>query len=134
MLPGLIDANVHLVMDRPAPEGQPDDEEALAVRIRSELPGQLREYLEAGVTSIMSTSDYWPYILEVRDDLATGRLLGPRLVTVGPAIGAPGGHPDAFVCGENEFCKAHLSAAVDSPSSARRTVGAGQFPLHFGPC
>jgi imidazolonepropionase-like amidohydrolase len=122
VLPGLIDANVHLLMDLPAPEGQPDSEAALAARINSELPEQLREYLEAGVTTIMSTSDYWPYILEVRDDLATGRLLGPRLVAVGPAIGAPGGHPDGFVCGDNEFCKAHLSAAVDSPSSASRMV------------
>lgn len=122
VLPGLIDANVHLVMDLPVPEGQPDDEEALAARIGSKLPRQLREYLDAGVTSIMSTSDYWPHILQVRDDLATGRLVGPRLVTVGPAIGAPGGHPDGFVCGDNEFCKAHLSAAVDSPASAGQVV------------
>lgn len=122
VLPGLIDANVHLVMDVPAPEGQPRSEEALVSRMRSRLPQWLHAYLESGVSSIMSTSDYWPFILEVREDLAAGRLVGPRLFTVGPAIGAPGGHPDALVCGDNEFCKAHLSAAVDDPSDARRTV------------
>lgn len=122
VLPGLIDANVHLVMTVPGPEGQPRSEEELTARIRSGLPERLRDFLESGVTSVMSTSDYWPFILDVREDLATGRWVGPRLVTVGPAIGAPGGHPDTYVCGDNGFCKAHLSAAVDDPSDARRTV------------
>jgi imidazolonepropionase-like amidohydrolase len=122
VLPGLIVANVHLVMTIPGPEGQPRSEEELAARIQSELPERLRAYLGSGVTSVMSTSDYWPFILDVREDLATGRWVGPRLVTVGPAIGAPGGHPEAFVCGDNGFCKAHLSAAVDDPADARRTV------------
>lgn len=122
VLPGLIDGNVHLVMTVPGPEGQPRSEGELATRIRSELPERLRAFLESGVTSVMSTSDYWPFILDVREGLATGRMVGPRLVTVGPAIGAPGGHPDAFVCGDNGFCKAHLSAAVDDPPDARQTV------------
>lgn len=122
VLPGLIDTNVHLVMTVPGPEGQPESEAALAARIQSELPVLLRAYLESGMTTVMSTSDYWPFILEVREGLATSRLIGPRLLAVGPAIGAPGGHPDAFVCGDNEFCKAHLSAAVDNPEDARETV------------
>jgi imidazolonepropionase-like amidohydrolase len=122
VLPGLIDANVHLLMDLSAPEGQPVSEEALESRILSKLPQHLQAYLESGVTSILSTSDYWPYILKVREDLATGKLAGPRLVTVGPAIGAPDGHPEGFVCGDNEFCRAHLSAAVVDPPDARQTV------------
>jgi enamidase len=122
VLPGLIDANVHLLMNLPAPEGQPRSEKDLASRIQSKLPQHLQMYLESGVTSILSTSDYWPFILKVRDDLATGKLIGPRLMTVGPAIGAPDGHPDGFVCGDNDFCREHLSAAVHDSSDASQTV------------
>jgi imidazolonepropionase-like amidohydrolase len=122
VLPGLIDANVHLLMNLSGPEDKPVNENALESQIHSKLPQQLQAYLESGVTTIFSTSDYWPFILKIRDDLSTGKLVGPRLMTVGPAIGAPDGHPDSFVCGDNEFCKAHLSAAVNDSSGARQTV------------
>lgn len=122
VLPGLIDAHVHLLMDGVRPEEQPASEEALTSMIENEMPGELRAYLESGVTSIMSTGDYAPFILNLRDRLASGEIQGPRIVAVGPVFGAPGGHPDAFVCGHHAFCKEHLSAAVDDTSEARRAV------------
>lgn len=62
LMPGLADMHVHL-----------DDE------------GDLRRYIEAGVTLVRNMRGE-PRHLRWRDEIAAGRRLGPRIVTVGPTL------------------------------------------------
>lgn len=131
VLPGLIDAHVHLLLGGDAPPAQSDS--ALAVLIRNELPGELEAYLQAGITTVMSNADFWPYIRDVRARLQAGELRGPRIaLTAGPAFTAPGGHPSITVCtGELRlsyeeqavnWCREHLAREVETEEEARAAV------------
>ena len=117
LLPGLIDAHVHILLGRTV-----TDEESLARLIREELQATLDGFLSHGVTTIRSVGDHWPQVLEVRRGLAEGKIRGPRLLISGPVLTAPGGHPAATVCRNNEFCRTHLAAEISSEEEARETV------------
>jgi imidazolonepropionase-like amidohydrolase len=74
LLPGLADMHVHLEYI--------DD------------PNVLRLFVVNGVTSVRSM-DGRPFILDWRDRVREGSLLGPRIVTAGPIVdGAPPARPD----------------------------------------
>jgi imidazolonepropionase-like amidohydrolase len=128
VLPGLIDAHVHLLI--PDLFSVPRSDDDLAEYLREGLPGRLRAYLEAGITTIVSTGDFWPAIRQVREDIEAGRLVGPRVLTSGPVLTAAGGHPDAGpVCGPwdgrdaSAWCREHMAVAVTSELEAREAVG-----------
>ncbi len=70
-MPGLIDMHVH-VWDE------------------AELPA----YLANGVTTVRNASGM-PFHLEFEKQIASGELIGPRLVTTGPILNSPG--PNAQV-------------------------------------
>lgn len=115
VLPGLVDANVHLL-------GAPKSEEELRTYIEEELADVLTGFLERGVTTVVSTGDPWPWIREVRERIAGGDLPGPRLVVAGPALTAPGGHPAATACRGSPFCREHLARELAGPDEARNAV------------
>jgi imidazolonepropionase-like amidohydrolase len=128
VLPGLIDAHVHLLI--PDLFSVPGSDEELAAFVREGLPGRLRAYLDAGITTVVSTGDFWPVIRQVREDIEAGRLVGPRVLTSGPVLTAAGGHPDAGpVCGPwdgrdaSAWCREHMAVAVTSEVEAREAVG-----------
>jgi imidazolonepropionase-like amidohydrolase len=81
VMPGFIDAHRHLIAGDPA--------QWLAERAAP----QMREFLEAGFTSVLSAIDA-PQILEVRDRLQQGTMSGPRIFAgaflplAGPVPGA----------------------------------------------
>lgn len=126
LLPGLVDAHVHLLVGDMSsiPRGQSD----LAAYVREELPTRLRAYLEAGITTVMSTGDFWPTIQEVRERIRSGEPRGPRVFTSGPVFTAPGGHPAVTVCGRpdsegnNPWCREHMAVEVTSGREARAAV------------
>ena len=117
LLPGLIDAHVHILLGRAV-----TDQESLARLIREELPGTMDGFLSHGITTIRSVGDHWPQVLEVRRELAEGKIRGPRLLIAGPVLTAPGGHPATTVCRDNAFCRAHLAAEISTEEEARQTV------------
>jgi len=55
ILPGLIDAHVHLTIPR---DGR--DSASVARHMKENVPGFLTDYLEQGVTTLRSTGEYWP--------------------------------------------------------------------------
>lgn len=134
VLPGFFDAHAHLLMeDVTAVPGNPAD---LDAHLSDALPARLRAYLEAGITTVVSTGDFWPPIGLVRDRIHDGDLTGPRVFTSGPVFTAPGGHPAVTVCGGsagwgdvNPWCRDHLAVEVDTREGARdaveRLAGAG---------
>ncbi len=83
LLPGLIDAHIHLGNrpDASWTRGMPDPELNLA------------RLLYSGVTTVLETGGMITDSFERRDLVAAGQLLGPNIGTTGPIFTAPDGHP-----------------------------------------
>lgn len=117
VMPGLINTHWH-VMGGVLPAGS---DEVLYQHIEEEVKVLLGELLDRGVTTIMSTSDYFPHILELRQKLADGRLRGPRLVSVGLQLTGPDDWATQL-CDGNMECKAKSFAELATAEQARAVV------------
>ncbi len=76
-MPGLSDMHVHL-------QGAWDG-------VSVELLGYQRYFnamLYSGITTILDTGNYQPWVLQLRQEVAAGRVLGPRIYCVGAMIDA----------------------------------------------
>ena len=113
-LPGLIDVHVHMLVGT--------TEVDTRRFIDNTLKERLQTFLRHGVTTVKSAGDPTDLILGIRADLRDGALAGPRLLVVGPALTAPGGHPAGTICRGDAWCRANRAAEVDSEEEARREV------------
>jgi len=89
ILPGFVDAHVHLVMSTSVPIEEQRDwfvEEAVVAAI-----GNLRSTLDAGVTTARDLSGLTP---GYRSSIASGALAGPRLHLAIAMLSPTGGHAD----------------------------------------
>ena len=109
VLPGLIDAHVHLAFT-----GPPDPLAALSARDDSGLlhlmADNARRLLDAGVTTARDLGDRAYLAAALRERIAAGQLPGPRLLTSGAPLTPPGGH-----------CW-FLGGQVDGPAGIRDTI------------
>ncbi len=71
VMPGFIDAHRHIM---------PGDTETW---FRDEADDRMREFLEAGYTTLMSGGGPVPGILELQRRVESGELIGPRIITSG---------------------------------------------------
>ncbi len=121
VIPGLFDMHGHLTMGHRVVEVLEGDEnaelkEALTrldwvVTPRPDLAEwMLRQLLAYGITGIRSTADSLETGIALKQDLAAGRIPGPRLFTCGPLIEA---EPSVF---------RNMSVIVSSEDAARREV------------
>ncbi|MFQ5636186.1 MAG: amidohydrolase family protein, partial [Gammaproteobacteria bacterium] len=120
VLPGLIDAHVHMF-----PMGSRagiDSDAELERYVRDELPGRLQEYLQRGVTTLFSVGDAWPAIRDLRRRIDAGDIAGPRLLITGPILTAPGGYPATTICADNAWCRSRLTVELRDVGHARWTV------------
>lgn len=81
-MPGLIDAHRHII------RGDPDQ------WMRETAADNMREFLEAGFTTVLSAGDSLEHILELRRLTAAGEITGPRIIAAGRvplAAPTPGG-------------------------------------------
>ena len=88
VLPGLIDCHVHLAM-----RGEDADPSAGASRTDEDIAGYAAEAAErtllAGVTSVRDVGG-WNYVeMALRDDIESGRRMGPRLFLAGRLLSRP---------------------------------------------
>jgi imidazolonepropionase-like amidohydrolase len=99
LLPGLIDAHVHLSSDvdrspgfgpREALKGDPPRQRELGYFV---LARAARAFIEAGVTTVRDVGSYDDEALAVRDAIRLGLVDGPRVLSCGRIISAtaPGG-------------------------------------------
>jgi len=118
VLPGLIDAHVHLT-------GDPDDAGLKGLEIsvpREALKGakNARLTLEAGFTTVRNVGASGYADVALREAINAGEIPGPRLIVSGPALGSTGGH-----CDENqlapEFAYRDEGVADGVPSVLRKT-------------
>ena len=124
VMPGLVDAHAHVLLEE-RESGVfwlPGSDEEMDRFMQESMPDRMRSYLESGITSVVSVGDYWPEIVELRNDIREGRISGPRLFVTGKLFAAPGGHPVTTVCAGEQWCRDHLAAEVEDEQSARRWV------------
>lgn len=115
LIPGLIDAHMHF--------DYLDVRNGLsaALRTRRNL-SSLRELLHSGVTTVRTMSDPLPQIRRMQKKRGSPRHPGPRMIVAGPAITAPGGHPEVTVCRDNRWLQKHMARVVIGAVQARKTV------------
>ena len=94
LLPGLIDAHVHLQFtagpDHPTTRGihmHASDAERIATAI-----GNAQRGLATGVTTMRDTGGYLTLNMDVRDAINDGHVVGPRLLVCGAPITTTAGH------------------------------------------
>jgi imidazolonepropionase-like amidohydrolase len=115
ILPGLIDAHVHL--GGSAGVGSPEEFSPEQFELN------LRGYLCCGVTAVLDMGGMWDLLLHWRELILEGELLSPRLFGVGPGLTAPRGHPVSTVFKDfpPELVD-RLARQVDDPQAAREEV------------
>jgi imidazolonepropionase-like amidohydrolase len=91
VLPGLIDAHVHLSFDSgpdPAATLAELDDAALLLG----MAARARQLLDSGVTTVRGLSDRRGIAVRLRDTIASGVLPGPRILAATAPLTSPGGH------------------------------------------
>jgi len=119
LLPGLIDAHVHLSLgtEPASSEGTvatTSDDDELAIMFAS-----ARELVEAGVTTARDLGGRGYLALRARDAVEAGEFVGPRILAAGPPLTPPRGHC-WFLGGEVDgaddavkLVQSHVTAGVD---------------------
>lgn len=97
LLPGFIDSHVHLSGVTPSAYdmGGIMGWWQHASNFLRRFPARRRALIEAGITSVKSLGDPYPWVLHLADRIEAGDLAGPRIFAAGPLLTAPGGHPVA---------------------------------------
>jgi len=92
--PGLIDAHVHVMLD-----GRPDVATAVAdsdYTASYRAAGNLRDALEAGVTTVRDLGSRGTLALDAGEAVAAGDIPGPRVLACGRNVIMTGGHGNWF--------------------------------------
>lgn len=94
LLPGLIDAHVHLVLDHGPDHAITRDtiERSTAPQLTMRALHNAQQCLRAGVTTVRDCGDRDFVTLTVRDAIAHGLVSGPRIVASGPPVTTTAGH------------------------------------------
>lgn len=123
LLPGLIDAHVHLAYD-----GSTRPSELQLATLRDGYPAlalqaahHARQTLRAGFTSVRDLNAPGGVVLALRDAIEVGHVPGPRIVACGQGLSVTGGHMDKGGWGEHVGLRDH-NAPCDGPEGFRRGV------------
>lgn len=88
LMPGLIDAHVHLELN---PDDRNPPEQTLPTII-PQMQERAAQMAAAGITTARDLGGGAWFELSLRDDIAAGRVPGPRLICAGQPITTPQGH------------------------------------------
>jgi imidazolonepropionase-like amidohydrolase/predicted enzyme related to lactoylglutathione lyase len=116
LMPGLIDTHVHFF----GLTGQ--GETAFRAQIKTLAPQYMKDFIRHGVTTVKSLADSLDLVLELRTMVRAGKILGPRILLVGPCFTAPGGHPAVTLGRDDPWMRSQIAIEVDDEDTARREV------------
>lgn len=121
VLPGLIDAHVHLAGGRTTVEDQELGVLAEPKLVRAmRAAGEALELLRHGFTAVRDISWNGLYLKRV---VREGSLPGPRIVACGPGLSRTGGHGDCYQFDEDYVQRNHFWAVLaDGPEEVRKWV------------
>lgn len=115
VMPGMIDAHLHF--DFLGVRG------GLSAWLRErQHAATLRELLHSGITSVRAMADPLAQITRLKARVEASHVAGPRMIVAGPAITAPGGHPEITVCRDAPWLQRHMVRAVDDEAQAKAAV------------
>lgn len=125
LLPGLIDAHVHLDLpgDGSTFEALDEDDESLAAGAAARAQAALR----AGITTLRDCGSRGRSVLAVRRAIALGWLDGPHIRTAGAPITVPRGHtwPLGGEAEGEEGLRAAVQARVAAGADFVKVIGSG---------
>src|SRR5437764_11027871 len=119
LLPGLIDAHVHLCSNG-SPDFASDATGLSSEQAHDRCAEAALRALEAGITTVRDLGGIELVTVEVARAQAAGGLKGPRILTAGQVLTAPGGH--AHYIGREVASVAEMRKAIQSLSEAGATV------------
>lgn len=128
VMPGLINCHLHLgglTVDKPGKAiGKVSLKDMASFFLDYSRNYAHRRWLaiENGVTTIRSAGDHYPHIIKLRDKIAAGKLVGPRIFAPGPTITAPGGHPAGTIYKGNRYITKNATRQIAEVGSAREEV------------
>ena len=131
VLPGLIDSHVHLTSDRAGVEGRMAGvSESTALR-SLEAAWNARKTLDAGFTTVRNLGSADGITLALRDAIARGWAIGPRIIDAGSGISTTSGHMDSRLGFRDELHDVlerdmtTCDGADDCRRAVRRQIGRG---------
>ncbi len=119
LLPGLIDAHVHLIGGE-----EKTPYEALretAARAAVEGVANARKTIEAGFTTVRDLGSRDFADVALRDAIAAGRIIGPRMLVAVKPLSSTGGHGDLNDLPDDVQVRRY-SALADGPEEIRKKV------------
>jgi len=126
VLPGLMDAHVHLRQEPSRSRGRKERGDRL-----EPTPAQMavnamvfaRRNLAAGFTSLRDVGSNDQSVFAVRDAINQGRMIGPRILVSGSSVAVTGGHGDSIPMDSTGSPSARLAdGTCDGPYECRRAV------------
>lgn len=124
VLPGLIDAHVHILGS-----GEPGESRFFTSGAEYSIPEVTLECyknacksMEAGWTTLRDVACRHYADVSVRNAINSGSLVGPRLYVCGLGITSTAGHMDSDKFLAPHFTNNNLNAVADSPDEARKAV------------
>lgn len=132
VMPGLIDAHVHLIWS-----GRDDDPLGGDIDLFRNLPGtwalracnHAQLQLDAGFTALRDVHSYDWADVALRDMINRGEMRGPRISAGGYGLTSTGGHMDARNGLREDIRLGYFNNVVDTPEEARRAV---RFQVKMG--
>jgi len=119
VLPGLMDMHVHFTLAQPRPNYARTSSSDYTVR----AVANAKKTLMAGFTTVRDLGAMRAEsIIAVRDGIARGAIVGPRILAAGQSISATAGHGDSRGL-RSEIAEVMLSASIcDGTEDCRRAV------------
>jgi imidazolonepropionase-like amidohydrolase len=126
LLPGLIDAHVHLRLEL-TDNYQDYDMEALQKSVPEltlEAAERARRTLRAGFTTVRDVGNEREYFINVglRQAIKKGVAEGPRIIASGPQLGSTGGHCDIMGFRDGVLVQDRGEGVADGPDALRERV------------
>jgi enamidase len=116
IVPGLVDSHVNLGGTGYAGRDEAEATDPQRARRR------LTEHLAHGITTVADLFGHPPAMAARRDAVASGDWPGPRILTAGPGLTSPGGHPVGDAYQWSPVPSTSAAAQVDDPPAARAHV------------
>jgi imidazolonepropionase-like amidohydrolase len=124
LMPGMIDAHIHLRGGRGGGQA-PADQERESVRA-------LHSYLYAGVTTVFDAGNRPDYIMALRAKERSGAIVSPRILATGGSVASPNGHGGPYNIeawpGDRKLLDDHLATKPDLAKIGQDEHGWGTRP------
>jgi imidazolonepropionase-like amidohydrolase len=124
VLPGLIDSHVHLTSDAGGIAAQLEEVTKSPAARAYQAQANAKKTVMAGFTTVRNLGDGEGITLALRDAIAAGLVIGPRIVDAGTSISVTSGHMDGSL-GFRDDLREHMHGAqnlCDGADECRKAV------------